>query len=156
MERALELASACLETDRLTPFGAVVVLNDTIIGEGQSTVVRDADPTAHAEVNAIRDAARRLGTHDLSGATMFCSGAPCPFCLTALAWAHISTVHFASPLEDSTAVGFQDEEMFAELRHGRKRLLPEPVLLDEFRDRSVFILRSWAARQVPKASRLTL
>ncbi len=96
------------------PFGAIVVRDDRVIGRGQNRVVPTADPTAHAEVLAIRDACQTLGTHDLSGCELFASCEPCPMCLGALQWARIATIHYASTRDDAAGAGFDDARFFAE------------------------------------------
>ncbi len=96
------------------PFGAIVVRDDRVIGRGQNRVVPTADPTAHAEVLAIRDACQTLGTHDLSGCELFASCEPCPMCRGALQWARIATIHYASTRDDAAGAGFDDARFFAE------------------------------------------
>jgi guanine deaminase len=90
------------------PFGAVVVSADGRAFEGVNRVTATNDPTAHAEVTAIRNACRELGTFDLSGATLYTSCEPCPMCLASALWARISTVVFAADRHDAASVGFDD------------------------------------------------
>ena len=85
------------------PYGAVIVRNGVIVGEGRSTVVRDNDPTAHSELVAVRDAARRLSIRDLSACEMYSSARPCPMCQGALYWARVGRVFTESTLEDGFA-----------------------------------------------------
>lgn len=107
MTLALELARASIETGG-GPFGAVVVRVDRILGRGQNRVVPSMDPTAHAEVVAIRAAAAELGTHDLTGCEIFTSCEPCPMCLGAIYWARPARVVFASTAHDAADAGFDD------------------------------------------------
>jgi len=94
------------------PFGAVIVKDGVIIARGHNTVIKDEDPTAHAEVNAIREAARVLGTHDLSGTTIYASSEPCPMCLSAIIWANIKTAYYANTREDAGDIGFRDDLIY--------------------------------------------
>lgn len=106
------------------PFGAVVVLGGAVVGEGTNRVVPDADPTAHAEVAAIRDACRRLGTHDLSGAVIYASCEPCPMCLGAIWWARIGRVFYGNARADAAVIGFDDAAIYEEVC----RPIPERAL----------------------------
>lgn len=106
------------------PFGAVVVQGGRILGEGRNAVVPTRDPTAHAEVVAIRAACAAAGTHDLSGAVIYTSCEPCPMCLGAIWWARIGQVVFANDRADAAAIGFDDAAIYQEVA----RPLPERVL----------------------------
>ncbi len=97
------------------PFGAVVVRNDEVVGSGWNRVVEEVDPTAHAEVLAIRDAARHLGTHVLDDCAIYCSCEPCPMCLAAIYWARIPRVVYAAGGEDAARAGFDDTLVAREL-----------------------------------------
>lgn len=98
------------------PFGAAVVKGDTIISVEHNTVLRDNDPTAHAEVNAIRAATRYLQTHDLSGCTLYTTCEPCPMCMGAILWARIDRVVVGSNREAAKKVGFDDVAFLEEVR----------------------------------------
>jgi tRNA(Arg) A34 adenosine deaminase TadA len=106
--RAIQLARTHYRTGRNGPFGAVVARGGEVLGEGWNQVVNSTDPTAHAEIQAIRQAARRLGTHVLADCTIYCSCEPCPMCLGAIYWARIPRVVFAASGEDARAAGFDD------------------------------------------------
>lgn len=97
------------------PFGAVVVLAGEVVGEGRNCVVERVDPTAHAEVAAIRDAARRLGRFDLSGAVLYASCEPCPMCWAAAHWARIARIVFANDRHAAAAIGFDNAAMYREI-----------------------------------------
>ena len=103
------------------PFGAVIARNGTIISEASNSVTLDNDPTAHAEVNAIRKATAALGTFDLSGCDIYTSCEPCPMCLAACLWANIDKVYYGCTIEDNALIGFRDEQ-FDELMGGRENL----------------------------------
>lgn len=115
LARAIELSRSFQDSPGLTPFGAVVVLDDTIVGEGISSVGAMVDPTAHAEVLAIRRACRTIGNHLLEGATLYSSAYPCPLCLMACYWSQVSTVWYAAELEDSSSAGFEDTDFYRQL-----------------------------------------
>jgi guanine deaminase len=97
-----------------TPFGAVVVLDGTIIAAAHNTVWRDCDPSAHAEVNAIREAALALGRIDLAGCVMYTTCEPCPMCLSAIHWSQISRVVYGATISDAAAAGFRELRVRAE------------------------------------------
>ena len=97
------------------PFGAVVVREDRVVGRGWNRVVADRDPTAHAEVAAIREACATLGTHVLDGCTIYCTCEPCPMCLAAIYWARIARVVYAATEEDARAAGFDDADIRREV-----------------------------------------
>ncbi|MBE0654775.1 MAG: nucleoside deaminase [Bacteroidales bacterium] len=96
------------------PFGALIVRDGKIIAEEANRVTSMNDPTAHAEILAIRSAAMTLGTWDLTGCELYTSCEPCPMCLGAVYWAHISKVYFAASRHDAMEAGFDDEEMYTE------------------------------------------
>ena len=114
MRRAIALSCQGVETGG-GPFGAVVVKDGEIIGEGMNRVVPNADPTAHAEIVAIRAACAALGTHDLSGAVIISSCEPCPMCLGAIWWSRIGLVVYGNDRADAAAIGFDDADIYAEV-----------------------------------------
>ena len=97
------------------PFGAVVVKDRAIVGRGHNRVLRDNDPTAHAEIVAIRDASRHLANWDLSGCDIYVNGVPCPLCMTGIYWARIDKLYYACLPEDAEAIGFDDGEFYRQL-----------------------------------------
>lgn len=114
MRRAIALSCQGVEAGG-GPFGAVVVKDGVIIGEGMNQVVPHADPTAHAEIVAIRAACASLGTHDLAGAVIISSCEPCPMCLGAIWWSRIGLVVYGNGRADAAAIGFDDAEIYAEV-----------------------------------------
>ncbi|WP_426998812.1 nucleoside deaminase [Pseudarthrobacter sp. N5] len=106
------------------PFGAIVVTADGTVHEGVNRVTRDNDPTAHAEVVAIRTAARESRNFDLSGAVLYTSCEPCPLCLAAALWARIDVVHFAADRHTAAAAGFDDAVFYEYFDGTRPELLP--------------------------------
>lgn len=97
------------------PFGAVIARNGAIISEASNSVTLDNDPTAHAEVNAIRKAAAALGTFDLSGCDIYTSCEPCPMCLGAIYWAHINKIYYGNNRHDAADIGFDDDFIYKEI-----------------------------------------
>lgn len=139
--RAIELAERASADGSHGPFGAVVVRDGSVVGEGVNEVVEGMDPTAHAEVVAIRDAARRLGTHALDDCTIYCSCEPCPMCLGAVYWARIPRVVFACRAADAREAGFSDAAIYAEIPlPWRDRSV---VGEERLRDRGLEVFRAW-------------
>ncbi|MCS6920545.1 MAG: nucleoside deaminase [Elioraea sp.] len=127
------------------PFAALVVKDETIVGRGGNRVTRDNDPTAHAEVVAIRDACARLGSFQLTGCTVYASCEPCPMCLAALYWARPARVVYAATAEDAAAAGFDDRFIVEEfLRPREARSLPVRRLVC---DDAMAPFRAWAAKE---------
>jgi len=142
LRQAIRLAEEHSADGRNGPFGAVLVRNEGVVGKGWNRVVELADPTAHAEVLAIRDACRRLGTHDLSGTVLYCSCEPCPMCLSAIYWARVSRVVFASSKEDAAAAGFDDTRIMEEL--GRSWVEREVEGTQDLREEGRRVMETWA------------
>lgn len=115
------------------PFGAVIARKGEIIATGVNRVTDSCDPTAHAEVSAIRAAARKLGTFDLSGCEIFTSCEPCPMCLGAIYWAHLDRIYYGNTKHDAAAIGFDDAFIYEELelKPEDRKLLSEHLLGDE-------------------------
>ena len=144
MRRAIALARDGVRTNQGGPFGAVVVRDGAVIGEGQNRVTSCADPTAHAEVVAIRAACHALGTHSLAGCELYASCEPCPMCLAALYWARIDRIWIACTRTDAEAIGFDDEHFYEELAlPPKERELPMGHLL---RDEGLEAFRDWEAK----------
>lgn len=114
MRRAIDLSERSVEAGG-GPFGAVVVKDGEIVAEGTNRVTLDNDPTAHAEVRAIRRACDRLGTFDLGGCEIYASCEPCPMCLGAIYWARIRRVYYANTREDAARSRFSDEDIYDEM-----------------------------------------
>lgn len=94
------------------PFGALVVKDGKVVGIGHNTVLKDKDPTCHGEIQAIRDACKRLNTHNLAGCELYTTAYPCPMCLGAIKWANIQTVYYGCTPEDTDNIGFKDKLMY--------------------------------------------
>lgn len=124
MQRAIKLAEKGMQVNAGGPFGAVIVKNDQIIGEGQNSVTSTNDPTAHAEVLAIRNACHTLQSFQLEGCTIYSTCEPCPMCLGAIYWARPARVVYASQREDAAAAKFDDQFIYDELNrpHNEKKI----------------------------------
>lgn len=115
------------------PFGAIIVRDGTIIGKGHNTVIHSHDPTAHAELNAIRDACARLKTHHLTGAVIYSNFEPCPMCLSAIYWADLRELWFSAGREDAEKAGFMDRHLYDEiaLPSGSREILSTQIDLED-------------------------
>jgi len=145
MRLAIKLATENVHSGRGGPFGAVVVRNGEVVATGVNTVTAVNDPTAHAEVNAIREACRALGTFQLPGCVLYTSCEPCPMCLGAVYWVRLDSVVFGNTCHDAAEVGFDDHFIYEELSvptHQRK--LPMTRLLP---DQAIESFRAWKEHQ---------
>ncbi len=133
MKVAKELSDDNLITNVGGPFGACIVKDGKIIGKGSNHVLSNNDPTAHAEIMAIRDACKNIETYDLSGAVLYTSCYPCPMCLSAIIWANISKVYYGNSREDAKNIGFRDDAIyeFIENKNDNKMLDLECIDRDE-------------------------
>ena len=133
MNEAISLARAGMRIHGGGPFGAVIVANGEMVGRGCNQVTPLLDPTAHAEVTAIRDACRALGRFDLRGCVLYTSCEPCPMCLSAIYWARLDRVYFASTRKDAAGIGFDDDFIYQQipLPLERRSLKMQPLLREE-------------------------
>ena len=115
MRLAIELAESNVKHMRGGPFGAIIVKNGEVIAASANQVIKSNDPTAHAEIAAIRLACENLGTIDLQGCTIYSSCEPCPMCLGAIYWARIGTLYFGNTKADAEAAGFDDNHIYNEI-----------------------------------------
>lgn len=123
------------------PFGAVIAREGEIIATGVNRVTSEHDPTSHAEVNAIRNACRKLNTHDLSGYEIYTSCQPCPMCLGAIYWAHIDKIYYGNTKTDAKEIGFDDSFIYDELAlPDSLRRLPAEIMLS---DEAIRAFRLW-------------
>ena len=124
MQKAIELSIKNINNNG-GPFGCVIVKNNKIISEGVNGVTQNNDPTAHAEIVAIRNACTKLNTFDLSGCEMYTSCEPCPMCLSAIYWSHIDNIYFGNTRKDAASIGFDDNYIYEELKKDLfKRTIP--------------------------------
>ncbi len=130
MRRAIALATENILAGKGGPFAAVIVRDGEIIAEGANSVTTTNDPTAHGEVNAIRNACRTLGTFSLAGCEIYTSCEPCPMCLAAIYWARLEACYFGSNQQDAASAGFDDAFLYEEFRKSRDaRMIPSAQLL---------------------------
>jgi guanine deaminase len=149
LKRAIELAGIGMAQGFGGPFGALVVRGDQVLAEGFNQVTGSHDPTAHAEVNAIRAACQKLGTFSLTGCEIYSSCEPCPMCLSAIYWARLDRLHFAATRGDAAEIGFDDAFLYDELERSpsERRLPSEHAMRDEARA----VMLPWI--QMPSARR---
>lgn len=115
-----EVEQSALEFKVGGPFGAVVYKDGKIIGKGVNRVIGNNDPTAHAEIIAIREACKNLKTHDLTGCEIYATGFPCPMCMSAIIWANIKKVYYSCDYNDANKLGFRDDYIYNFIKGGQK------------------------------------
>ena len=144
MQAAIELAREGMLAGKGGPFGCVIVKGEEIVGRGSNMVISTMDPTAHAEVVAIRDACKNIGNFQLDDCEVYTSCEPCPMCLGAIYWARPSRVFYAAAAGDAAAAGFDDAFIYDELKkaHAARRI-PMTQLL---RDESLEIFSAWKSQ----------
>ena len=132
MQKAIELSIKNINNNG-GPFGCVIVKNNKIISEGVNGVTQNNDPTAHAEIVAIRNACKKLNTFDLSGCELYTSCEPCPMCLSAIYWSHIDLVYYGNSRENAADIQFDDKFIYDEMKKDiNERKIPlKQILKDE-------------------------
>jgi len=141
MARAIQLSLENVRTGRGGPFGAVIVKEAVIIAEGTNQVTLTNDPTAHAEILAIRDACKRHGVFDLQGCEIYTSCEPCPMCLGAIYWARLTRVYFANTAADASKAGFDDSAIYREIvKAHAQRQIP---MIEMMRKEALAAFREW-------------
>lgn len=145
MDEAIRLSIDMMEAGHGGPFGAVVVKDGAIIARGYNRVTSTNDPTAHAEVVAIREACQVLGTFQLTGCEVYTSCEPCPMCLAALYWARPIRVYFACTREDAARVGFDDQMIYDEIARPIKERTLELEHVDH--PGALEAMKRWNAKQ---------
>lgn len=141
MREAIRISRENVESGKGGPFGAVVVKNGKIIASGGNEVTSSNDPTAHAEVVAIRKACTELGTFQLDDCEIYCSCEPCPMCLGAIYWARPAKIYFANTKKDAADINFDDDFIYQEIKVPNKdRSLPTIQLL---RDEAIEVFKKW-------------
>jgi guanine deaminase len=145
MRRAISLALENIRSGRGGPFAAVIVNDGRIIAEGTNRVTATNDPTAHAEVVAIREACRALGDFQLMACDLYTTCEPCPMCLGAIYWARPARVFYAGTAADAAAAGFDDAFIYDELKHPHAaRRVP---MMQMLRDESLAIFSAWKQQE---------
>ena len=144
LEEAIRLSREKMIAGEGGPFGAVIVRDGRIVGRGWNRVTSTDDPTAHAEIVAIRDACTHVQSFSLAGCEIYSSCEPCPLCLAAIYWAHLDRIHYAADCKDAAAAGFDDRAFYAEFAKpsADRRIPMDQALHEEARA----VLREWAAK----------
>lgn len=132
MQEAIRLSLDTMRAGKGGPFGAVIVKNGKIIARGVNQVISSNDPTAHAEMVAIREACKHLGTFQLADCEMYTSCEPCPMCFGAIYWARLKKVYYGNTRDDAAKIGFDDELIYKEIaKKHPERILPMQQLMHE-------------------------
>jgi len=149
LEMAVRLSEQGMDAGDGGPFGCVIVKDGEVVGRGWNRVITDGDPTAHAEVVAIRDACKQLGSFQLDGCEVYASCEPCPMCLGAIYWARPDVVYFANTRADAAAIGFDDSFIYEEMnRDAGIRRIPVSHIPNEA---AVAVFRKWLEKPDKKA-----
>jgi guanine deaminase len=144
MRRAIELSLANLQSNKGGPFGAVVVKEGQIIGEGANQVLATNDPSAHAEVIAIREACRKVKTFQLTGCEIYSTCEPCPMCMGLIYWARPEKVYYANTAADAAKIGFDDAFIYSELARPREQ---RSIQMQQImRDEALAAFRAWETK----------
>lgn len=145
LREAIRLSIVNMEANQGGPFGAIVVRAGEIIGRGWNQVTSSNDPTAHAEVVAIRDACHRLNTFTLAGCEIYTSCEPCPLCLAAIYWSRLDHIYFAASCDDAANAGFDDRNFYLEMRKpAAERSIPS---MQDLREEALVALESWGNKE---------
>ena len=146
MGEAIDISRQKMNENKGGPFGAVIVQNEKIVGRGWNKVTSTNDPTAHAEISAIRDACSFLKTFDLSGCEIYTSCEPCPMCLGAIYWAQISKIWYANTANDAAVVaGFDDEDFYKEFAKSmNERKIPSEQIA---REEAISVFEEWKKKE---------
>jgi tRNA(Arg) A34 adenosine deaminase TadA len=145
LREVIRLSIEKMEANSGGPFGAAVVRNGEIVGRGWNQVTSTNDPTAHAEVVAIRDACSRLKTFSLAGCEIYSSCEPCPLCLAAIYWSRLDRIYYAATCDDAAAAGFDDRHFYQEISKpaGERAVLMEQALREE----ALVALQAWMKKE---------
>lgn len=144
MREAIKLADEGMRTGRGGPFGCVVVRKGEVVGRGNNRVTSTNDPTAHAEVTAIRDACANLKTFQLTDCELYTSCEPCPMCLSAIYWARIPVVHYGNTRKDAADIGFDDDFIYQQVPLPPDQRAVKMSLL--LRDEALASFKAWAKK----------
>ena len=146
MRRAIELSREGMDQGSGGPFGGVVVKDGVIVGEGYNRVLETNDPTAHAEVTAIRNAAKALGQFSLEGCDMYCIGLSCPMCMASIFWARIDRLFYVLPPEEAEDIGFDDKYFFDQLAKPIEQRDTPVIQMQELYDDARAVYQSWKTK----------
>ena len=144
LEKALILAEKGMLKGDGGPFGAVIVKDEQIVGSGWNRVLKTNDPTAHAEIVAIRDACSRLNTYWLDDCRIYASCEPCPMCLAAIYWARLSSLYYGATRKDAAAIGFNDDLIYNEIQlPANQRLLSSKWIGQTTQSKAIHLMERW-------------
>jgi tRNA(Arg) A34 adenosine deaminase TadA len=145
MREAIRLAETKMQANEGGPFGAVVVRRGHVIGRGWNCVTSRHDPTAHAEIVAIRDACRTLNAYSLEACEIYASCEPCPMCLAAIYWARLERIYYAATRDDAARIGFDDDAIYREIgKPVDRRAIPMVAMM---REEAAAVLRKWPEKE---------
>lgn len=145
MKRAIELAEKGMDSNSGGPFGAVIVKNDRIIAEGFNQVIAENDPTAHAEIVAIKEACKKLNSFQLKDCIIYTSCEPCPMCLGAIYWARPQKVYFGCNREDASQIDFDDQHIYDEIK---KQMVDRQIQFTPLlRNEALKVFRKWKSKE---------
>ena len=145
MKRAIELSRERMLSNEGGPFGAVIVKDGEIVAEGWNKVTSSNDPTAHAEMVAIRNACEKLGSFELKGCEIYTSCEPCPMCLSAIYWARLDKVYYGNTRQDAANINFDDEFLYQEIpKDLDKRKIP---MIQECHHEANEVFQEWAKKE---------
>jgi guanine deaminase len=145
MREAIRLSEEKMQANEGGPFGALVVKSGEIIGRGWNCVTSQSDPTAHAEVVAIREACRTLNDFSLKGCEIYASCEPCPMCLAAIYWSRLERMYYAATRKDAAGIGFDDDQIYQEIgKPIPERAIPMVQLM---RDEATAVFRKWSQKE---------
>ena len=145
INRAIELSQENLETNDGGPFGAVIVKNGEIIGEGKNKVTSTNDPTAHAEIVAIRNACQNINSFSLDGCEIYTSCEPCPMCLAAIYWARIKIIYYSNTKYDAAEIGFDDSYIYDQIARSSGLRDVKMIKIDSQKAKTIF--KNWENKQ---------
>lgn len=130
MKLAIKEATKGIKEGHGGPFGAVIVRDGVVIGQGHNHVVANNDPTCHGEIDAIRNACKNINSFDLSGCDIYTTGEPCPMCLSAILWSNINNIYYACTIKDNDDIGFRDDIFYKKLDISTEKMKDHIICVD--------------------------
>lgn len=130
MKLAIKEAKQGIKEGHGGPFGAVIVRDGVVIGQGHNHVVANNDPTCHGEIDAIRNACKNINSFDLSGCDIYTTGEPCPMCLSAILWSNINNIYYACTIKDNDDIGFRDDIFYKKLDISTEKMKDHIICVD--------------------------
>ena len=145
MMEAIKVAEENLKTNHGGPFGACIIKDGEVVATSSNHVLKNNDPTAHAEIETIREACKKLNTYDLSGCELYTTCYPCPMCLSAIIWANIKKVYYGNTKEDAASIGFRDDFIYNYIQKKQDSSILELITLD--REQTIKTFQSFSEKQ---------